>query len=114
MGKIYVCGTTNLTVNGHQNNPAAAPLGITFCPSNTNAYAVTGTTNLLKINAAAAYAGNGFGTSRFTNDFATSLIALTNSTLATAHPAKIKYRQYNNRLYIPTWENDRVVRFCPT
>lgn len=52
--------------------------------------------------------------SEFLVNFAMSTVALTNSSLATAHPIRIRYRSSDGKLYIPTWEADSVVILDPT
>ncbi len=114
-GYVWVFGSTNVGTY-FEGVRVTNCLGLAYCPSNTNVYGVAASSRLFKIDAASYYR-QWPAVSRFTNNGTFSFVSMTNggnSTLTNALPQRIKYRAYNDRLYIPTWEDDRVVRFCPT
>lgn len=75
--------------------------GICFCPVNTQVYAVDGTNQVIKIDAAGAYATL---PAFFTNPVWSSLFILE----AAAKPVKIKFNAQDNLIYIPTFSHDTV------
>lgn len=86
--------------------------GLTFCPAGTGhalpkVYAVTGTNEVIKINADVAYATlPGF----LDNPTWSSLFVLE----AAAKPVRIKYNAQDDKIYIPTWSHDTVEILDPS
>lgn len=102
---------TFISTNLANNTPSSPKfLGITFVSGHRWAYAVAGNNNLIQIS------GTGVsGSSSYYPPLKWAQIdlSLQDASLSGICPIKVKHNIYDDKVYIPTWTDDRVIIFDP-